>query len=124
VLELYRLIDWFLVLPKELTVAFRRELFNYEKEKAMPYVTSIERLGRQEGRQEGRQAGRQEEAANLLVRLARKRFAGLSPEEEAAIRQLPLAALELLGEVLLDFGSIEDLRRWLAPRCKNQKTEN
>jgi predicted transposase YdaD len=26
-----------------------------EKEKVMPYVTSIERLGREEGRQEGRQ---------------------------------------------------------------------
>ena len=57
VLELFRLIDWLLVLPKELEVAFRRELMEYEQEKAMPYVTSIERLGRQEGRQEGLQEG-------------------------------------------------------------------
>ena len=31
-----------------------------EKEKSMPYVTSVERLAREEGRQEGKQEGRQE----------------------------------------------------------------
>lgn len=79
----------------------------------MPYVTSIERLGRQEGRQEGRTEGRQEEAANLIIRLARKRFACLGPEVEAAIRQLPLTELEALSEALLDFATINDLRLWL-----------
>ncbi len=50
ILELYRLIDWLMVLPPKLTVAFRTELIQFEQEKTMPYVTSIERLGRQEGR--------------------------------------------------------------------------
>ena len=50
ILELYRLLDWLLVLPDDLAVVFRRELMEYEEEKAMPYVTSIEKIGRQEGR--------------------------------------------------------------------------
>jgi hypothetical protein len=55
VLDLLRLIDWLLRLPQEMEVEFRQELLHYEGEKAMPYVTSFERLGREEGRQEGRQ---------------------------------------------------------------------
>jgi len=46
------LLDWLLVLPEELTPEFRRELRQFETEKAMPYITSIELLGRQEGRQQ------------------------------------------------------------------------
>jgi hypothetical protein len=50
ILELYRLIDWLMRLPEDLEKEFRRELHDYEQERVMPYVTSIERLGRQEGR--------------------------------------------------------------------------
>ena len=105
ILELFRLIDWLVVLPEGLEIAFREELIKFESEKTMPYVTSIERLGRQEGRQE--------EAANLVMRLARKRFPALSAEIESAIRRLPLERLECLSEALLDFGTFDDLDIWL-----------
>ena len=75
----------------------------------MPYVTSIERLGRQEGRQEGRR----EEAANLIIRLAKKRFVGIALDDEATIRRLGLDGLEALSEALLDLATIDDLRCWL-----------
>ena len=52
VLEIFRLLDWLLVLPDELEVAFRRALLDYEEETRMPHITSIERLSHQEGRQE------------------------------------------------------------------------
>ncbi len=105
ILELFRLIDWLLVLPEGLAIAFREELIKFESEKTMPYITSIERLGRQEGRHE--------EAASLIVRLARKRWAGFGPDDEAVVRQLPLGSLEALSEALLDFATIADLRHWL-----------
>lgn len=53
VLELFRFIDWLLVLPDEMTKSFRQRIEELEQESKMQYVTSIERLGRQEGRQEG-----------------------------------------------------------------------
>ncbi len=53
VLELFRFIDWLLVLPEEMTKSFRQRIEEIEQESKMKYVTSIERLGRQEGRQEG-----------------------------------------------------------------------
>jgi hypothetical protein len=57
VLELFRLIDWFIHLPEEQRVEFRREVIEYEANKNMPYITSIEEMGRQEGRQEGLREG-------------------------------------------------------------------
>jgi predicted transposase YdaD len=83
VLELYRLIDWLLVLPADLTIEFRRQLREYEEEKRMPYVTSIERLGREEGRREGRREGRQEGRQTALqesiLELLETRFGALPP---------------------------------------------
>jgi hypothetical protein len=54
--QLFRLIAWLMDLPKELQVSFREELYRYEEDKRMPYVTSIERMAMEKGRQEGRLA--------------------------------------------------------------------
>jgi hypothetical protein len=55
--ELFRIIDWILDLPDDLQQAFRGEIHQYEEENSMPYVTSIERLARNEGRQQGIREG-------------------------------------------------------------------
>lgn len=52
--KLFRLIDWMMTLPIDLETLFRKELVKLEEGKKMPYVTSIERLARQEGQEEGR----------------------------------------------------------------------
>jgi hypothetical protein len=79
ILELFRVIDWLLQLPEDLAQEFTRELIAFEEQEKMPYITSIERIGRQEGRQQGRQEG---EAA-ILLRLITLKFG--SPSE--AVRQ-------------------------------------
>jgi hypothetical protein len=66
ILELYRLLDWLLILPDELEVAFRKALVDYEEKHNMPHVTSIERIGWQEGRQEGRLLALQETVLEIL----------------------------------------------------------
>jgi predicted transposase YdaD len=76
VLELFRVIDWMMTLPPQLDRAFHHSLQQYEGEKAMPYVTSIERnaieQGREEGREEGREQGlRQAIRSALLIRFER-----------------------------------------------------
>jgi hypothetical protein len=50
--QLFRLIDWMMDLPEPLALEFDQHLFEYEKEKAMPYVTSVERHGIEKGRRE------------------------------------------------------------------------
>jgi hypothetical protein len=49
ILNLFRFIDWILELPEGLKQSFRNELEEYERERQMPYVTSIERMGIEQG---------------------------------------------------------------------------
>jgi hypothetical protein len=58
--QLFRLIDWMMQLPDELEQQFWTEIHQFEEERRMPYVTSVERLAGKEGRQEGRHEGLKE----------------------------------------------------------------
>jgi predicted transposase YdaD len=109
VLELYRLIDWLMMLPEGLALEFRRTMVQYEEEHKMPYITSIEQIGIEKGRQEGRQ----EERLSIVLRLIRRRFGILNLELENRIRALDAICLEQLAEDLLDFKSLADLTTWL-----------
>ncbi|MEW6377974.1 MAG: hypothetical protein AB1611_00045 [bacterium] len=60
ILNLYRFIDWLMVLPEGLALRFHEQIEAYEEEKKMAYVTTAERIGRQRGIQEGIQQGIQE----------------------------------------------------------------
>lgn len=58
--ELWRFLDWVLVLPPNLARKFNQFVEKYEEAQKMPYLTSIEKMGIAKGRREGRQEGRQE----------------------------------------------------------------
>jgi len=53
--RIFRVIDWMVNLPKPLEVDFAHEINQYEEERHMPYITTPERIGREEGRAEGLQ---------------------------------------------------------------------
>ena len=100
ILELFRLLDWLLVLPDELEVAFRRKLTEYEEKQNMPHITSIERLSRQEGRQEGRVQTLREDITDILeVRFDEvppalwERIQGL--QDEAELKRLHRRAVQV-----------------------------
>ena len=52
ILNLFRFLDWMMELPEGLKQVFRAELKQFEQERQMPYVTSIEQMGIEKGRQE------------------------------------------------------------------------
>jgi hypothetical protein len=52
--SLFRFIDWVMDLPEDFELQFRDALQQIEKEKNMPYVTSIERIAKVEGKAEGK----------------------------------------------------------------------
>jgi hypothetical protein len=54
--ELFRLIDWVMVLPRPLAIAFDEDIEKFQEEKGMPFVTSIERLGELRGLRKGIEA--------------------------------------------------------------------
>ncbi|WP_242044508.1 hypothetical protein [Anabaena azotica] len=47
--ELFRFIDWIMVLPRELALSFTTEVKSYQEVQRMRYVTSIERFAKEEG---------------------------------------------------------------------------
>jgi hypothetical protein len=108
--NLYRFIDWVMMLPKALEAEFWQEFKQFEQERTMTYITTGERIGYERGIAEGKQEGEQ----NLVLRLLQKRVGELSEEIRVRIQTLSLNQLEALGEALLDFTAIEDLFNWLS----------
>jgi hypothetical protein len=78
ILELFRFVDWLLILPPELEQQFEVALAEHEEEKQMPYITSIERRatdrGVRQGREEGRQEGRGEGVRESVLEALATRF--------------------------------------------------
>jgi hypothetical protein len=54
ILNLFRVIDWMIQLPQELEQEFWQAIEQYETEKRMPYITSVERMGIAQGTIKGR----------------------------------------------------------------------
>lgn len=80
VVKLFRLIDWLLLLPPGLDSGFRDEIARIE-EPGMAYVTSIERLAKEEGREEGIVLAGQEAVIDIL---------------EARFSELPVSLMEAI----------------------------
>jgi predicted transposase/invertase (TIGR01784 family) len=53
--DLYRFIDWIMVLPEKLGDTFWNELKAFEQEKNMTFITTGERIGMRKGREKERQ---------------------------------------------------------------------
>ncbi len=60
IINLYRFIDWIMVLPKHLERTYHREIMEFEKESEMQYVTTAERIGVEKGWKKGNKEGKQE----------------------------------------------------------------
>jgi flagellar biosynthesis/type III secretory pathway protein FliH len=103
---LFRFIDWLLALPADREVALRQVIMTWEEERKMPYVTSIERIGRAEGREEGRKEGR-EEGRELVRRAVLRRFGSLPPSLEERIAAANREELLALFDRALDAATLD-----------------
>ena len=74
ILELFRFIDWLMVLPDDLELSFAEALREYEEETKMAYVTSIERRGLQQGLQQGLRQGLLQKSREAVVEILEARF--------------------------------------------------
>ncbi|MBL1179002.1 Rpn family recombination-promoting nuclease/putative transposase [Pantanalinema sp. GBBB05] len=109
VLNLFKFIDWVMILPEGLKQAFWVELKAYEEERKVPYITSIEEIGFERGIQEGRQEGQR----SLILLLLEQRVGQFPDRTHDRIAQLSLPQLEALAIALLNFSSLADLEAWL-----------
>jgi hypothetical protein len=122
ILELFRLLDWLLVLPDDLEEQLREQIYEYQRENSMPYLSSIERRGLEEGRKQGREEGRAEGRAEGL-RAAREgiavaleaKFGQSGRKLMTRVRQISdLAELRGLAKIIKSAKTAEDVRRHLS----------
>jgi hypothetical protein len=95
VLSLYRFIHWLLELPEEREAQLWEEIKAYEEVRQMPYITSVERMGRERGRLEGREEGREQAKREVLRQIIQTRFQTTPPLCNSA--SPPLAPRNLIG---------------------------
>jgi hypothetical protein len=116
--ELFRLVDWIMDLPDNLEDAFCVGMFQFDEEKRMRYVTSIERFVRKRDREEGRCEGLQEGIALLLD----LKFGERGLKLMSKVRSVQdLAALRALADVLKTAMTLDEVREHLprVPRPRN-----
>ena len=87
VLELFALFDWMMSLSDNLSREFMQAHEEIEREFKMRYVTSTERIARQEGRLEGELKGRMEAGVKMVSEL------GVSASNVSKTLQIPLEEL-------------------------------
>jgi hypothetical protein len=101
ILELFRVLDWLLQLPDGLEQEFKRELIAFEEQSNMPYITSIQRLSRQEGHQEGQ--------ATMLLSLLAVKFGPLSDADRQRVLDADAPTLLDWSTRLLSADSLEQV---------------
>ncbi len=107
--ELFRFIDWVMALPAELERDFRVEVHKIEEERRMRYVTSIERLAKEEGREEGREEGLEQGKLAVLKRLLTRRFGALPGQILALLEKASPVELERWIDRVLDAESLDEV---------------
>ncbi len=105
ILNLFRFIDWIMNLPDDQEKSFWEEIQNIEKEKTMPYVTSVERLGIQKGRMEGEKEG----ARQLFKRQLTIKFGSISENITAQLDNADEETILKWSERILTANSLGDI---------------
>lgn len=96
----------------QLSQAVINRLIRSEVMRESVIYTQIYQEGEVSGEQRGRSEGRKEEATALVIRQLTRKLGDIAPTLISQINNLPVEAVEFLGEALLDFRSISDLEAW------------
>lgn len=115
VMQLFTMIDWMMQLQPAQEQQFRDELTQFEEEMKMRYVSSVERLAREEGMQQGMQQGmhegmeqgRRAGKVQVIRRQLQLRFGELPDWVPARIDEASEAQLDAWTDKLLTAPSID-----------------
>lgn len=112
IINLFRFIDWVMRLPEDLENSFWQEVTQYEEEKKMPYITSVERRGIEQGIKQGLEEGKRQVLIESLQVCLELKFGskGLTILPEIA----QIQNVKILSAILTSIttvSSIEELRQ-------------
>ena len=100
-------------LPQELEEKLKTEIHRYKEGKRMPYISTWERLVKEDGRVEGRVEGLEQGTRNIILRQLERLLGDIGTDNESRIAAMSLPQLDKLSEALLDFTKVEQLTTWL-----------
>lgn len=113
IIDLISVIDWMMQVPKDLQNQLWQDIEQLERNRTMPYITSVERIGiekgMQQGKIEGRLEGKLEGETTLLERLLTRRFGPPSADTQARLKTATLEQLEQWADNILDAVTLEDV---------------
>jgi predicted DNA-binding ribbon-helix-helix protein len=72
IVNLFKFIDWFIVLPEKLENSFWNDLKTLEEEKKMTFVTSVERIGYKRGQKETLEKSKKQTEEMVLKMIERQ----------------------------------------------------
>ena len=106
IFNLYRFIDWIMLLPKECDESYHSEITKYKEERKMPYITTAERIGIRKGKIEGITKGITKgkiegKIETLNDMFSRNYIPKDTYEEMVAILQKELAEIQLKNQLEL-----------------------
>jgi hypothetical protein len=107
-------VDTYLKLNPSEEIQFEQEISTFsqpEQESVMQITTSWMEQGLERG------INREKD---LIIRQIKRKLGEINPELEAQVKALNIDDVEVLGEALFDFSTVEDLRVWLS----NERSSN
>jgi hypothetical protein len=108
--QLFRVLDWMLALPPDLEKSFRIDLERFEETRRMPYVTSLERLAREEGLREGIEKGVAKGLQIAILKLLELKFKKVPAKHRGKIRAVPeIARLNSLLQAANDAENLDEV---------------
>ena len=111
VLRLFRFMDYILTLPDGLSNRFRREIESVEEELKMPYITSVERIAREQGIEQGIEQGVEQGVRGAVFQALEVRFGQIPNSLRDKIEQCrDLERLRVLHRDALSVDTLTDLR--------------
>jgi hypothetical protein len=107
---LLSIVERLLDLSPDVEAEVRREIIQEQEGTNMPYVTSFERLAKEEGRTEGREEGLERGLRTGLLMALMERFRELDADFRALLAAAHLPVLERLSEAFQTGSDLEALR--------------
>ena len=103
ILDLFRLIEWMMVLPEPLEGNFRQELKRDREERRMPYITGFERDGMMLATRED------------VIEILETRFEAVPSKLSNSLEEIQdISVLKRLLKQSITIGSVEEFERLLA----------
>lgn len=111
IVQLFRLIDWFISLPLNEEERLWQEILSLEEERKMPYITSVERIGIRKGLEQGLEQGQITKGQEYIIRILEVRFENIPPQLRTLIGLIK--EQEVLGTLLVQAVTLQSVEAFL-----------